>query len=266
MTPSDWPAYGETLCHACNVHSMTAAWQSEVVADGQLATPTHTKETLAVLPAGTPCMQSPLSCLQCKVAQALSSWSQTTLTCTVSRHSQEQSFYLLSILELLKLKTFSSQRKSLLPWLGCIWITGWVALRVMLCRIYDLYTDYVLKNPFYEVEMPVRCELFDVNLFQVIGTVHRRWGVIQAWKHKHLACSVWQEQTSHFHHLITHGNHVFTTSWHVSQFVCFEKLDVKTAWPKPLYSWLTVHKAYGVSVHSILWLMLVMHVTGGWLL
>ncbi|DBA93280.1 hypothetical protein WJX79_007159 [Trebouxia sp. C0005] len=46
--------------------------------------------------------------------------------------------------------------------------------------LYDLYTDYVLKNPFYEVEMPVRCELFDVNLFQVIGTVHRRWGVIQA--------------------------------------------------------------------------------------
>lgn len=43
--------------------------------------------------------------------------------------------------------------------------------------VYDLYTDYVLKNPFYEVEMPVRCELFDVNLFQTIGTVHKRWGI-----------------------------------------------------------------------------------------
>eukprot|EP00850_Spirogloea_muscicola_P002644 SM000010S04282 [mRNA] locus=s10:713780:714406:+ [translate_table: standard] len=30
--------------------------------------------------------------------------------------------------------------------------------------IYDLYADYVLKNPFYEVEMPIRCELFDLNL------------------------------------------------------------------------------------------------------
>ena len=51
---------------------------------------------------------------------------------------------------------------------------------LVLCRIYDLYTDYVLKNPFYEVEMPVRCELFDTNLFQVIGNVHRRWGIAQA--------------------------------------------------------------------------------------
>lgn len=31
-------------------------------------------------------------------------------------------------------------------------------------KIYELYTDYVLKNPFYEVEMPIRCELFDVNV------------------------------------------------------------------------------------------------------
>lgn len=45
-------------------------------------------------------------------------------------------------------------------------------------RIYDLYTDYVLKNPFYEVEMPVRCELFDTNLFATIGMLHRRWGVV----------------------------------------------------------------------------------------
>ena len=48
-----------------------------------------------------------------------------------------------------------------------------------LCRVYDLYCDYVLKNPFYEVEMPIRCELFDQNLFRLINSVHRRWGVIQ---------------------------------------------------------------------------------------
>lgn len=45
------------------------------------------------------------------------------------------------------------------------------------CRIYDLYCDYVLKNPFYEVEMPIRCEMFDSNLFQTINSVHKRWGL-----------------------------------------------------------------------------------------
>ncbi|KAG7968323.1 hypothetical protein I3843_08G149100 [Carya illinoinensis] len=34
--------------------------------------------------------------------------------------------------------------------------------------IYELYTDYVLKNPFYEMEMPIRCELFDSHLTQAI--------------------------------------------------------------------------------------------------
>lgn len=34
--------------------------------------------------------------------------------------------------------------------------------------IYELYSDYVLKNPFYEMEMPIRCELFDINLSQAI--------------------------------------------------------------------------------------------------
>ncbi|OJD17413.1 hypothetical protein AJ78_02485 [Emergomyces pasteurianus Ep9510] len=28
-------------------------------------------------------------------------------------------------------------------------------------RIYELYADYVMKNPFYQLEMPVRCEAFD---------------------------------------------------------------------------------------------------------
>jgi hypothetical protein len=27
-----------------------------------------------------------------------------------------------------------------------------------------LYSDFVMKNPFYEMEMPVRCELFEHNL------------------------------------------------------------------------------------------------------
>src|SRR6187549_3812924 len=28
----------------------------------------------------------------------------------------------------------------------------------MVRKIYELYADYVMKNPFYTVEMPIRCE------------------------------------------------------------------------------------------------------------
>lgn len=31
-------------------------------------------------------------------------------------------------------------------------------------RIYELYTDFVMKNPFYTIEMPIRCEKFDKGL------------------------------------------------------------------------------------------------------
>ncbi|KAH7426919.1 hypothetical protein KP509_10G022000 [Ceratopteris richardii] len=45
---------------------------------------------------------------------------------------------------------------------------GSQGLDALLKNIYDLYVDYVLKNPFYEVEMPIRCELFDLSLTQLI--------------------------------------------------------------------------------------------------
>lgn len=38
----------------------------------------------------------------------------------------------------------------------------------LLKHTYELYTDYVLKNPFYEMEMPIRCELFDISLAQAV--------------------------------------------------------------------------------------------------
>ncbi|KAF8540908.1 Sybindin-like protein [Trichophaea hybrida] len=31
-------------------------------------------------------------------------------------------------------------------------------------RVYELYADYVMKNPFYQIEMPIRCESFDKHL------------------------------------------------------------------------------------------------------
>jgi hypothetical protein len=41
-------------------------------------------------------------------------------------------------------------------------------LNLITKRVYELYGDYVLKNPFYTPEMPIRCELFDINLNQLL--------------------------------------------------------------------------------------------------
>eukprot|EP00898_Chlorokybus_atmophyticus_P000535 jgi/Chlat1/1482/Chrsp12S02014 len=41
-------------------------------------------------------------------------------------------------------------------------------VEALLKVIYELYAEYVLKNPFYEVEMPIRVELFDQHLAQAV--------------------------------------------------------------------------------------------------
>lgn len=38
----------------------------------------------------------------------------------------------------------------------------------LLRKIYELYSDYALKNPFYKLDMPIRCELFDLNIAQLL--------------------------------------------------------------------------------------------------
>ncbi|PNF16731.1 Trafficking protein particle complex subunit 4 [Cryptotermes secundus] len=44
---------------------------------------------------------------------------------------------------------------------------------VLLKRIYELYADYALKNPFYSLEMPIRCELFDTNLQNLLEQIEK---------------------------------------------------------------------------------------------
>ncbi|KAF9411702.1 hypothetical protein HW555_009568 [Spodoptera exigua] len=44
---------------------------------------------------------------------------------------------------------------------------------VVLKRIYELYSDYALKNPFYSLEMPIRCELFDTSLHTLLELVEK---------------------------------------------------------------------------------------------
>ncbi|KFZ10346.1 hypothetical protein V502_08187 [Pseudogymnoascus sp. VKM F-4520 (FW-2644)] len=39
----------------------------------------------------------------------------------------------------------------------------------ILKKIYELYADYVMKNPFYQVDNPIRCEVFDRKLVGPYG-------------------------------------------------------------------------------------------------
>lgn len=41
-------------------------------------------------------------------------------------------------------------------------------LEYILKRIYELYADFVMKNPFHTPEMPVRSEKFDFNLAKLV--------------------------------------------------------------------------------------------------
>ncbi|KAK4131792.1 Sybindin-like protein [Trichocladium antarcticum] len=41
-------------------------------------------------------------------------------------------------------------------------------------RVYDMYTDYVMKNPFYQLEMPVRCDMFERKLASYIREINNR--------------------------------------------------------------------------------------------
>jgi hypothetical protein len=34
--------------------------------------------------------------------------------------------------------------------------------------VYEIYADFVLKNPFYESDMPIKCDLFDQGLTRLI--------------------------------------------------------------------------------------------------
>lgn len=44
---------------------------------------------------------------------------------------------------------------------------------LLLRKLYQVYADYALKNPFYLLEMPVRLELFDQNVQQAIELTDR---------------------------------------------------------------------------------------------
>eukprot|EP00088_Acartia_fossae_P003757 TRINITY_DN11602_c0_g1_i2.p1 TRINITY_DN11602_c0_g1~~TRINITY_DN11602_c0_g1_i2.p1 ORF type:complete len:216 (+),score=23.52 TRINITY_DN11602_c0_g1_i2:29-676(+) len=43
----------------------------------------------------------------------------------------------------------------------------------LLDKLYELYSDYALKNPFYSLEMPIRADLFDQNVQIAIDQIER---------------------------------------------------------------------------------------------
>lgn len=42
---------------------------------------------------------------------------------------------------------------------------------VIINKVYQLFGDYVMKNPFYQLDMPVRCDLFDRRLGDYLSNV-----------------------------------------------------------------------------------------------
>lgn len=47
-----------------------------------------------------------------------------------------------------------------------------VAMDRLLQQVYSRYVDYVLKNAFYEMEMPIRCNKFDESLERLVAMHH----------------------------------------------------------------------------------------------
>lgn len=45
---------------------------------------------------------------------------------------------------------------------------------VTIRKVYDLYSDYVMKNPFYQLEMPIRADMFDRKLLSYIREISNR--------------------------------------------------------------------------------------------
>lgn len=51
--------------------------------------------------------------------------------------------------------------------------TKQVNVDALLKRSYELYSDYALKNPFYSIDQPIWCPLFQEALKQTIDTLEK---------------------------------------------------------------------------------------------
>merc|ERR1712002_1084639 len=48
-----------------------------------------------------------------------------------------------------------------------------VGVDSLLHKLYSVYSDFALKNPFYSLEMPIRAELFDQNVLAAVEQLEK---------------------------------------------------------------------------------------------
>ncbi|KAK4152269.1 trafficking protein particle complex subunit 4 [Chaetomidium leptoderma] len=79
-------------------------------------------------------------------------------------------------LEVLETENFRMQCVTTLTGIKFLLFTDTTQANVDLAirRVYDMYSDYVMKNPFYQLEMPVRCDMFDRKLASYIREINNR--------------------------------------------------------------------------------------------
>lgn len=54
------------------------------------------------------------------------------------------------------------------------------ATEILRTTVYELYCDYILKNPFHEMDQVIKSELFDAHLVPRITAINRRWSPMTA--------------------------------------------------------------------------------------
>lgn len=45
------------------------------------------------------------------------------------------------------------------------------SIDLIMKKIYEIYSDYCVKNPFHTPEMPIRADLFDTQLLKLVKSV-----------------------------------------------------------------------------------------------
>ncbi|PIO54491.1 Sybindin-like family protein, partial [Teladorsagia circumcincta] len=51
--------------------------------------------------------------------------------------------------------------------------TATIPIESLLNKLYELYADYALKNPFYAIDMPIRCSKFEEGLKSLLERVDK---------------------------------------------------------------------------------------------
>ena len=56
--------------------------------------------------------------------------------------------------------------------------TASIAIESLLNKIYEFYADFALKNPFHNLDMPIRSEKFEENLRLLLERVEKSPGAV----------------------------------------------------------------------------------------